>query len=81
MEQIIALFIEKGYKNVDINLGCPFPLLAKRHNGSGMLPYPEEVRELLTAANKESPRPAVLCQDEVGLGEPGRKSGFATLSE
>lgn len=45
----------KGYKNVDINLGCPFPLLAKRHNGSGMLPYPEEVRELLTAAIKNHP--------------------------
>ena len=55
MEQIIALFIEKGYKNVDINLGCPFPLLAKRHNGSGMLPHPEEVRELLTAAIKNHP--------------------------
>ena len=55
MKQIIALFIEKGYKNVDINLGCPFPLLAKRHNGSGMLPYPEEVRELLTAAIKNHP--------------------------
>ena len=55
MELIIALFIEKGYKNVDINLGCPFPLLAKRHNGSGMLPYPEEVRELLTAAIKNHP--------------------------
>ena len=55
MKQIIALFIEKGYKNVDINLGCSFPLLAKRHNGSGMLPYPEEVRELLTAAIKNHP--------------------------
>ena len=47
MELIIALFIEKGYKNVDINLGCPFPILAKRHNGSGILPYPEEVKTLL----------------------------------
>lgn len=46
-ETILALFIEKGYKEVDINLGCPFPLLAKRHNGSGMLPYPEEVKALL----------------------------------
>ena len=31
----------------DINLGCPFPLLAKRHNGSGILPYPDEVKTLL----------------------------------
>ena len=54
-EVILSLFIEKGYQEVDINLGCPFPLLAKRHNGSGILPYPEEVRELLTAAIKNHP--------------------------
>lgn len=55
MEAIIALFIEKEYKTVNINLGCPFPVLAKRHNGSGMLPYPEEVRNLLTAAVERHP--------------------------
>lgn len=38
---------EKGYKEVDINMGCPFPMLAKRHNGSGILPFPEEVEKLL----------------------------------
>lgn len=47
-ERILSLFIEKGYREVDINLGCPFPMLAKRHNGSGILPYPEEVRSLLS---------------------------------
>lgn len=46
-ETILELFVEKGYEEVDINLGCPFPMLAKRHNGSGILPYPEEVKELL----------------------------------
>lgn len=46
-ETILKLFIEKGYEEADINLGCPFPMLAKRHNGSGILPYPEEVKELL----------------------------------
>ena len=70
MELIIALFIEKGYKNVDINLGCPFPLLAKRHNGSGMLPLSRRGTGVADCCHKESPRPSVLCQDEVGLGEP-----------
>lgn len=46
-ETILALFIEKGYQEADINLGCPFPILTKRHNGSGILPYPEEVEALL----------------------------------
>lgn len=51
-ETILSLFIEKGYKEADINLGCPFPLLAKRHNGAGMLPYPDEVKALLSIVAK-----------------------------
>ena len=53
--RILALFIEKGYKNVDINLGCPFPTLAKRHNGAGLLPYPDEVKALVMAAIEAHP--------------------------
>ena len=52
---ILSLFIEKGYQEVDINLGCPFPTLAKRHNGAGLLPYPDEVKALLSAALEAHP--------------------------
>lgn len=51
-EAIMSLFIEKGYTEVSINLGCPFPMLAKRHNGAGLLPYPDEVRSLLAFTGK-----------------------------
>ena len=51
-EKILSLFIEKGYKEADINMGCPFPILAKRHNGSGILPYPEDVQALLSLITK-----------------------------
>lgn len=44
---MIALFVEQGYREIDINLGCPFPMLAKRQCGSGMLPYPDKVEALL----------------------------------
>ena len=46
-ETILSLFLEHNYKEVDINIGCPFPMLAKRHNGSGILPFPEEVKQLM----------------------------------
>lgn len=36
-----------GYRRIDINLGCPFPMLARRHKGSGILPFPDEVERLL----------------------------------
>ncbi|MBO5382436.1 MAG: tRNA-dihydrouridine synthase family protein [Bacteroides sp.] len=52
---ILSLFIEKGYQEVDINLGCPFPTLAKRHNGAGLLPYPDEIKALLSAALEAHP--------------------------
>lgn len=55
LEQIITLFIDKGHTTADINLGCPFPVLAKKHNGSGMLPYPEEVKQLLSYAIENHP--------------------------
>ena len=55
LEHIMSLFIEKGYREADINLGCPFPMLARRHNGSGMLPYPEEVKALLSEAIDRHP--------------------------
>ena len=35
LEQIVSLFIEHNYQEADINLGRPFPMLAKRHNGAG----------------------------------------------
>ncbi len=39
--------IERGYTRIDINMGCPFPLIAGKKKGAGMLPYPELVKETL----------------------------------
>ncbi|WP_300726979.1 tRNA-dihydrouridine synthase family protein [uncultured Bacteroides sp.] len=36
-----------GYREIDLNMGCPFPLIANRGKGSGILPYPERVDALL----------------------------------
>ena len=30
LERLAGLFIEKGYKEADINMGCPFPLMTVR---------------------------------------------------
>ncbi len=40
---------DMGYTEVDINLGCPHPPLALHHKGSGLLPYPEELRRMAEA--------------------------------
>jgi len=36
-----------GYEEINWNLGCPFPMVAKRQMGSGLLPYPEKIEHIL----------------------------------
>ncbi|MEX1327452.1 MAG: tRNA-dihydrouridine synthase family protein, partial [Desulfobacterales bacterium] len=42
----VRLF-DLGYTSVNWNLGCPFPMVAKKHRGSGLLPYPERIDAFL----------------------------------
>lgn len=46
--QLAALFRTYGYRKADINLGCPFPMQARLHRGAGILPFPEEISDILT---------------------------------
>jgi tRNA-dihydrouridine synthase len=38
---------ELGYKEINLNMGCPFPRVANKKRGSGLLPYPEKVDAIL----------------------------------
>lgn len=51
---IVHLFQEKSHKEVNINLGCPFPMQARNHKGAGLLAYPDEAALLLETV-KEFP--------------------------
>lgn len=36
-----------GYKETNLNMGCPFPRVANKKRGSGLLPYPEKIDAML----------------------------------
>lgn len=36
-----------GYTEINWNLGCPYPMVAKKKRGSGLLPHPDEIDGLL----------------------------------
>lgn len=69
-EQIASLFIQKGNPEININLGCPFPALAKRHNGAGMLPYPEEVAYMLSCLVENHPDTRFSVKLRLGWDDP-----------
>ena len=38
---------ELGYKEINLNMGCPFPRVANKKRGCGLLPYPDKVEDML----------------------------------
>lgn len=38
---------EQGYEEINWNLGCPYPMVTKKGMGSGLLPHPDKIREIL----------------------------------
>ena len=39
----------KGYNEINLNLGCPYPMVTNREKGAGLLPHPDKLNELLTS--------------------------------
>jgi tRNA-dihydrouridine synthase B len=44
------VLLDLGYREINLNLGCPYPMVANKGRGSGLLPYPDRVAALLDAA-------------------------------
>ncbi|MBK7627243.1 MAG: tRNA-dihydrouridine synthase family protein [Bacteroidales bacterium] len=51
----VAKYIQNlGYTELNWNLGCPYPMVAKRGMGSGLLSSPEKINEILTRVFAET---------------------------
>lgn len=44
-----------GYSHINWNLGCPAPMVARKKRGSGLLPYPQMIVDLLEQVLAELP--------------------------
>ena len=54
-----------GYTEINWNLGCPFPMVANKQRGSGLLPYPDKIRLFL---DQVCPRLSAALSIKVRLG-------------
>lgn len=45
--KMIELIKQLEYNSVNLNLGCPYPMVTNRGRGAGLLPFPERVRSIL----------------------------------
>jgi tRNA-dihydrouridine synthase len=53
----------QGFKEINWNLGCPYPQVANKKRGSGMLPFPGVIEEILKRVMPEiSIRLSIKCR-------------------
>lgn len=50
-DYLVGVIEDKGYTQIDINMGCPFPLQAKHGRGAGLLVHTDIVKEMAEAIN------------------------------
>lgn len=60
-----ALF-DLGYDRINWNLGCPFPRVAKKRRGAGLLPFPDQVAAFLDAVMARIPPGALTLKMRLG---------------
>lgn len=65
LDVCLQMLEERGYTEADINMGCPFPMIARRGKGAGVLPYPERVRELMEVVKEYT---GIHCSVKMRLG-------------
>ncbi len=54
MKPVILKLREMGYSEVNWNLGCPYPMVAKKQMGAGLLPHPLQIDTVLNELFKDS---------------------------
>ena len=51
---VVDYIQELGYKELNWNLGCPYPMVTKRGMGSGLICDPEKINQILERVHKET---------------------------
>lgn len=67
---------ENGWKRIDLNMGCPFPMQTKLGRGSGLLQHPDEAEKIFAEMMS---RKEVVFSVKMRLGYESADEGIAIL--
>ena len=66
----------EGWRRIDLNMGCPFPMQVKAGRGCGLLPRKEQVAEI---AAEMQQRPEVAFSAKMRLGQDNAEESLQLL--
>ena len=82
-QTLTEALLQKGYTQIDFNMGCPFPMQVNRHRGAGLLSdtqtvqaIMDEIKKISSAANGTT---SVKFSVKMRLGQNSPDEAFALL--
>ena len=66
----------QGWRRIDLNMGCPFPMQVKAGRGSGLLQHPDRIEEIQREMLR---RPEVAFSAKMRLGQESIDEGLAAM--
>ncbi|MBR6454117.1 MAG: tRNA-dihydrouridine synthase family protein [Fibrobacter sp.] len=82
-QTLAEALLQKGFTEIDFNMGCPFPMQVNRHRGAGLLSdvqavqeIMDEIRKISSAANGTT---SVKFSVKMRLGQETPDEAFALL--
>ena len=76
MHPLLSLLQNEEYNEIDINMGCSFPLQARKKHGAGILPHPDMVARLMEEIKKY---PSIKFSVKMRLGWENKNEWRALL--
>jgi len=64
-------FSEMGFKEINLNMGCPFPMMVKRQKGAGLIAEPKLLESILSSFFKEVKDVRLSVKMRLGVNDPG----------
>ncbi len=78
-QQLVDQLIQVGHRQIDVNMGCPFPLQTRLGRGSGLLSHTDKVEEILQALSHYHDEQGIQFSVKMRLGQESDDEAFAIL--
>lgn len=71
--------VQKGFTEIDFNMGCPFPMQVSRHRGAGLLSDAQTVKAIMDEIAKLTAKESIKFSVKMRLGQNSPDEAFALL--
>ena len=71
--------LQKGFTEIDFNMGCPFPMQVSRHRGAGLLCDAQTVKAIMDEIVRLTAKDSIKFSVKMRLGQNSPDEAFALL--